>query len=299
MSQTVSVVLTSYNQRQYLAEALDSVVAQTTKPLEVLVADDASTDGSPELIRSYEALYPGWVKGLFGSTNLGIPRNRTAGLRRASGDYVAILDGDDRLLPGNLAAQLAVLESAPDAGCAYTNVYFVDASGTRTGVRDQAARPSGDVFAHVAAGAMGLLRSMLMRRDLVAEAGFLDERFPRHDGFVLTARLAQACRFQYVAEPLAEYRVHAGGDSRGISPRERAERLAAVWDEVRLLAASRPRRVCRAIDAAWRARLAEWRLRADLLEGRRARALGQLLAAGVRHPASLRQGLRLLMSRDG
>jgi glycosyltransferase involved in cell wall biosynthesis len=259
-----SIVVTSYNQRDQLAEAVQSALAQTLRPREVVVADDASSDGSPELIRELAARHPGLVRGVFQPQNLGIPRNRNAGLAAAGGELVALLDGDDRLLPGFLERLEGRLAGEPQAGCAYANVRFVDARGVALGLRDRAPLPSGDVRGWLAEGRMGLLRAMLIRRELLALAGGLDQSFPKHDGFVLTLRLARLTRFAYVGEPLVEYRVHPGSDSHAITPAERVRHLEAVRAEVLRSCQDLPGAALRRIRGAWRRRLLTWRVRALL-----------------------------------
>ncbi|MBN1953995.1 MAG: glycosyltransferase family 2 protein [Anaerolineae bacterium] len=285
----VSVIITSYNHKAYLIEAVDSVLAQTVQPHEIVVADDESSDGSVEVIQGYLSRHPGLVKAVFQPQNVGISENRNAALRAATGDLVAILDGDDRYLPDNLERQLAALERQPQARCAYSNLYFIDPQGTRTKIRDRTPQPSGDVFAHVAAGQMGLLRSMLAPADLVRQAGLLDARFPKHDGYVLSLRLAKMAHYAYVFEPLAEYRVHPQGDSRRYTQRPRVRYLGDVWGEVERLIADAPPETRRRIERAWRARLLRTEIRADLEEGKRLRAGLRALGGLARHPGVIRR----------
>src|SRR5207249_9449928 len=78
----VSVIITSYNQQEYLREAIESAVDQTVAAFEIIVADDHSTkDGSIETIREYAARYPGLVRGIFQEKNYGIPNNRNSECR--------------------------------------------------------------------------------------------------------------------------------------------------------------------------------------------------------------------------
>ena len=78
----VSLIITSYNQQEYLREAIESAIDQTVAAFEIIVADDHSTkDGSIETIREYAARYPGLVRGLFQEKNVGIPKNRNSALR--------------------------------------------------------------------------------------------------------------------------------------------------------------------------------------------------------------------------
>ncbi len=90
----VSVVITSYNQQDYLREAIESAIDQTVGAFEIIVADDHSTkDGSIEIIRQYEAKYPGLVRGLFQEKNVGIPKNRNSALQMVKGDYRNLSSG--------------------------------------------------------------------------------------------------------------------------------------------------------------------------------------------------------------
>lgn len=290
---TVSVIITSYNQKSYLVEAIDSVLAQTSKPHEIIVADDRSSDGSAEVIKAYAERYPGLVRGIYQERNVGISQNRNTALRAATGSHVAILDGDDRYLPHNLGLQLAALTEHPGARCAYSNLYFIDSTGTRIRTRDVTVQPSGDILSYVAAGQMGLLRSMLIPYDLIEAAGFLDPRFPKHDGFILTLHLAKMAQFAYVPEPLAEYRVHEEGDSKSFSARARLGYLEGVYSEVIRLTQHLPPRELRRIKTAWHLRLLHRSMNADLEERRRVRAWFRALAGLIRHPRSIRELLRL------
>jgi hypothetical protein len=214
-------------------------------------------------------------------------------LRQAQGDYVGILDGDDRLLPHHLEAQLRALAENRDCRAVYGNVQFIDAEGRRTGVRDTAPLPSGDILEMVADGKMGLMRSMLMPLEEVEQAGWLDERFGIHDGYLMTLRLAQRLRFAYVAEPTVEYRIHPVSVSRVATRRARLHDLEAVYQEVLNAAAQLPPKESARIRAAWQWKLLKRRIRAEADEGRRVKALTRLLYGTVSHPANMRDSWQL------
>jgi glycosyltransferase involved in cell wall biosynthesis len=248
----VSVLVTSYNQKVYLVEALESVIRQTVKPHEIIVADDYSTDGeSIACIEEYMARYPGWVKGVFQAKNVGIPQNRNAALREATGDYVAILDGDDRFLPHKIEQERAALLREPAARCVYGNVRYIDAAGRPLGLRDAGVQPSGKIFSHVARARFGLLRSMLIDYRVLREVGLMDEAFPKYDGFDLTVRLAKRCGFVYVPEPLTEYRVYPTSDSKGLSPKDHLRDLQGIFKKVEPLLTDLPPKERSEITALW------------------------------------------------
>jgi glycosyltransferase involved in cell wall biosynthesis len=112
----VSVLMPFLNVAPYLADAIESVRAQTYPHWELLLVDDGSTDGSGEIARRYAALDPR-VRALEhpGRANLGASASRNLALRHATGAYVALLDGDDLWLPPKLEEQVALLEATPAA----------------------------------------------------------------------------------------------------------------------------------------------------------------------------------------
>jgi glycosyltransferase involved in cell wall biosynthesis len=285
----VSVIITSYNQERYLAEAIESVIQQRVRPHEIIIADDHSTlDSSVNVIRSYVSRYSGWVRGVFQSENVGIPRNRNSALQLVTGDHVVVLDGDDRLLPNYIATHVAALAEHPEAGCSYSNRFQMNTQGERLQVRDTLPEPSGNLFTYIAVTRMGILRSMLARYDLVREAGFFDERFFHHDGFVLTLRLAKLTRFVYVPEPLMEKRVHLGGFSKTISYQERILCFEDILPEIIRLSSELPQSEIQRIKRIWLRKLLKLQVWAAIEEGRRSEALSHVIRGFARDPRNIR-----------
>jgi len=281
-----SVVITSYNQKDYLIETIESVINQTVKPYEIIIADDHSTDGSVELIREYIARHPGWIKGIFQKQNVHIPRNRNAGLQQVTGNYVSILDGDDRFLPHKIAREIEALQQHAQARCVYSDVSFIDAEGQSMGTRDEEEQPSGDVFVYVARGEFGLLRSMLIDYNLLQKVGFLDARFPKYDGFELTVRLAKRGQFIYLPEPLVEYRVHPASDSRGLKTRDRLHDLEGIYRKMLPLLSDVPESERKEIMTTWSRLLFEFRIREAMEGGKKAKAFLMTLLAIPRGSAN-------------
>jgi len=226
------VIITSYNQKDYLKEAVESVINQTVKPHEIIIADDCSYDGSVNIIHEYMERFPGWIKAVFQAKNVGIPRNRNAALRVVTGSHVSILDGDDLFRPDKVEREVEMIAQNPGIKCVYSNIQIVDSSGKPLEIRDKRNQPSGDIFVPVAKGKFGLLRSMLIDYSLLKEVGFMDERFPKYDGFELTVRLAKNCQFAYIPEPLVDYRVHPESDSRGLTMEEHLQDLEGIRKKI-------------------------------------------------------------------
>lgn len=231
----VSVVITSYNQKNYLVEAIESVIHQTVRVHEIIVADDCSSDGSVDVIKSYMEKYPGLIKGILSEKNRGIPQNRNSGLRQVTGDSVFILDGDDRFLPTNVERMIEVLDKSGNMKCVYSNVNFIDSEGRFLRSREKKEQPSGEIFFDVAMGMFGILRNMIIDFSQLKQVGFLDENFPRYDGFELTVRLAKTCEIGYIFEPLAEYRVYPTSDSKGLKAIDHLNDLDGIYRKMKPL----------------------------------------------------------------
>jgi glycosyltransferase involved in cell wall biosynthesis len=114
----VSVITAFLNAGKFLAEAIDSVLAQTFEDWEYLLVDDGSTDASMAIAKGYEAQHPEKIRYLEhpGHINKGASPARNLGLEKARGEYVALLDADDVWTASKLADQIAILETYPEIG---------------------------------------------------------------------------------------------------------------------------------------------------------------------------------------
>lgn len=130
----VSVLIITYNQKNFIRQAIDSVLAQeTTFPIEILVGDDFSSDGTREIIQEYERQHPGLVKGVLHPRNMGKNGgiNFLETLKRAAGEYYALIDGDDYLTdPLKLQKQVDLLDAHPDYSMAFHNALITYEDGS-------------------------------------------------------------------------------------------------------------------------------------------------------------------------
>jgi GT2 family glycosyltransferase len=127
MKDLVSVVVPTYNRDYVLPRALDSLLAQTHKNLEIIVVDDGSTDGTRALIQEHYAHEPR-IRYVY-QENRGVSAARNRGLQTASGDFIALLDSDDVWKPWKVELQLRCLAQQPDAGMVWTDMEAIDPSG--------------------------------------------------------------------------------------------------------------------------------------------------------------------------
>lgn len=117
----VTVVTIFLNAERFLAEAVESLFAQTYRDWELVLVDDGSTDGSTAMARDYAARFPDRVRYAehAGHANRGMSASRNLGVRLARGEYVGLLDADDVYLPRKLERQVALLDGAPGVGMVY------------------------------------------------------------------------------------------------------------------------------------------------------------------------------------
>src|SRR5438128_10157 len=125
----VTVVVPVWNGERYLRESLDSILNQTYAPIEVLVMDDASTDGTHEIIESYggaiECHRQPATRGIYGNANDGIAMAR--------GEHIAIFHADDVYDPSIVEREVAFLEQHPEAGAVFSSMIMIDPAGAERG----------------------------------------------------------------------------------------------------------------------------------------------------------------------
>jgi len=283
-SPRVSVIVPSYNAERFLRAALDSALAQEGVALEVLVADDGSTDGTAAILAGY-----GDRIRVLRQDHRGPAAARNAAAREARGEYVALLDADDRFRPGKLARQAAVLDTRPDVGLVYTGWDVVDADG-RPLPHQGWSREEGDVLPRLLLGNLAHPVAVMLRRGPMLEVGGFDETLQVNEDWELFLRLAlRGGRWACVDAPLCEYRVHGGQSHRRVQLvyRTRLRILDGFFARPDLPGAVRGVRA----DAYHEAHLAG---AAELFAaGQRAEAQAAFLAAVRARPQSLRDPLTM------
>lgn len=203
----VSVVVPAYNQSNYLREALASALAQTERDLEVIVVDDGSTDDTRAVCESFGDARLQYVHQPNDGTMGGGARNHAMLLAR--GEWIALLDQDDRWAPDKLARQLQRAAEVPEAGAIFCRVRTIDAAGAVTG-EQPGPLPEGDVFHALIGKNRFHAPTGLFRRALLPVAGLPHGSvgLPDH---ALWLALARRTRVACVDAPLTDYRVHAQG----------------------------------------------------------------------------------------
>ena len=206
----ISVIIPCYNSGTHLAQAIDSVLAQTCPASEIIVVDDGSTDDSPAIMARY-----GDRIRVVRQANAGLPAARNAGIQAATGEWLAFLDADDWWHPDFLLKTAQVLESS-DAALAYSGWQNV---GAPPPYHDpyvpedyEQAEPSKAVRLMRSTG--WPVHAALTRRDVLFEAGLFNPALKSCEDFDLWLRVALTHRIARVPEVLAFYRFHPGQMSR-------------------------------------------------------------------------------------
>ncbi len=201
----VSVLMAAYNAEAFIRSALDSLLEQTLRDIEVIVVDDASTDATAGIV---EASDDPRVRLIRLPVNRGVATARNAALQAARGRFVAIMDADDRSRPQRLHVQSDILLDHPDIDVLGSQIAIVDEEGRilarrrypldhETIVR---ALPRWNPIAHP---------TVLARREVLLDAGGYDPSFEATEDYDLWSRLARGGRrFGNVPHTLVDYRLH-------------------------------------------------------------------------------------------
>ncbi len=211
----ISVYIPSYNQKELLKQAIDSVLNQTLKPCEIIIVDDASTDNSQDLIDQYEKKFPGLIRPFYMTNNQGVAKVRIKALSVVQGDYVTYVDGDDLFHPNKLQIEAELMEQG-DYSLVFSNTaYFV--RDVYNIIRIWAANKSempepGNM--HLRTFLRQFPRNSLFRMELVSynllkEVGFHDPNLKISEDYELRIRLTKVARVNYTLLPLAFVRTES------------------------------------------------------------------------------------------
>lgn len=213
----VSVIVGVYNKERFVGECLRSVLAQTYSNWELIVVDDASTDGSlAEVERTVGS--DSRVRIFRREENSGHPGvARNQALREAKGHYVAFLDADDRWHGDKLECQVSFMESHPEYPFTHTRCMVIDAQGQLMGLRHGGHYPaSGDCLDALLDHCFICTSSVMIRMDALKQVGEFSEEpcFQSGQDYEFFVRCAKAFPVAMPEEPLVDYRWFDGSVSR-------------------------------------------------------------------------------------
>ena len=231
---TVSVVIPCFKQAHFLAEAIESVLAQTHPGLELIVVDDGSPDNAGEVA----ARYPG--VSCVREPNAGLAAARNTGLERAEGEFVLFLDADDRLLPEAVELGVRELRAAPEAMMAAGTWRLIGEVGEPLPA-DPPTQPDEAYPALLESCFISTPAAVLYRRELFAEVGNFDTSVSASADYDLYLRAADRFGVRLHDHLVAEYRRHGSNMTRDpelilrseLAVLERQRPLVEAWPKLK------------------------------------------------------------------
>ncbi len=202
MTDLVSVVITCYNHRRFLPDALGSVAKQSYAPVEAIVVDDGSTEDIRSVVEAWPQVK--YVR----QRNRGVSAARNHGLRRSRGAYVSFLDAEDRLRPHAIADGLRALECRPDAMAAVGLCRIVDEDGEPVPFQQKETIDEDPYRELLRANFIWMPAQVLYRRGVFASVGRWDTRVDACADYDLYLRIARRHRLAIHRRVVADYRRH-------------------------------------------------------------------------------------------
>lgn len=211
----VTVIIPTHDRADLLPRAVDSALAQRGADLEVVIADDGSTDHTPAVLERYADDRRVRVLRL---PHGGVCAARNAAVTLADSALLAFLDSDDEWLPGKLAAQLRMLEETGGSICQTEEIWI--RNGVRVNPPAHYVKRDGDLFAHSLRHCMITPSSVMMTRALYEEAGGFNPEFPACEDFALWLHVTHRHPVGLVRKPLL---IRHGGHADQLSTRYPAQ----------------------------------------------------------------------------
>jgi len=200
----VSIITPCYNAQAYIAEAIESVLAQTYEHWEMLIVDDASTDKSREIIQSY-AEKDSRIKLIMNEQNRGTARSRNRAIEQARGEYIALLDSDDVWLSNKLEVQITLMDSEVVFVC-FSAYFIMNVNSQTIGCYSSFEKVSYvDLLKTSSIGTLTMIyNAKKLGKFYFHQVG--------HEDYVMKLEMLKKVDFAYgIEEPLARYRI--GGHS--------------------------------------------------------------------------------------
>ncbi|MEB3175639.1 MAG: glycosyltransferase family 2 protein [Cyanobacteriota bacterium] len=232
----VSVIIPVYNVEAYIAQTIESVLAQTYQNFEIIIVNDDSPDRSAEICQQFSDPR---IK-IVHQPNRGLAGARNTGIRCAQGDYLAFLDSDDLWAPDKLAKQVAHLEASPQVGVSFCRSAFIDGTGNPLGIYQMPKLTGITPEYLLCRNPVGNGSAPVIRRQVLEEIRFwenrhgevedfyFDEAFRQSEDIECWLRIAlqTAWQIEGIPEALTLYRVNGEGLSADVT------KQFASWEQI-------------------------------------------------------------------
>ena len=216
----ISILMNCYNGEKYLREALDSVAAQTYQNWELIFWDNQSTDGSAEILKSYQEPR---FRYFYAPRHTMLYEARNYALEQAQGEFISFLDVDDWWKPEKLEKQVPLFDD-PEIGIVSGNFCFVNERKNTKRDWINWSVPTGRVLNDLLSHCFVGLLTLMVRRSAIDQLDYpMDPRYHIIGDFDLVIRLAVNWKLDFISEPVAFYRWHGKNESIVYSERELSE----------------------------------------------------------------------------
>ena len=205
INHNITVVIPTFNRKHTIERAIQSVLSQTSQAYEIIIVDDASTDGTVELIK---AQYP-FVTLLINSVNSGVSYSRNRGIQNSTTDWIALLDSDDEWCPEKLKSQQSCLAESRDSLFCHTDEIWIR-NGVRVNAHNKHKKYGGNIFERCLAMCLISPSSVVMHRSLFNDYGNFDENLPACEDYDLWLRITAHIPISFVEDKLVVK--HGGHD---------------------------------------------------------------------------------------
>ena len=194
----VSIIIPTYNRRDFITIALDSALAQTYKNYEIVIIDDGSSDDTKEALKPYQDSIR-----YFYHDNKGIAPTRNRGIREAKGDYIAFLDSDDYWLPAKLERQVECFSKNSHYGMVATRCSCTTPEGKF--LKKNRPGKSGWVLTDLFKASFIRTSSAIIRKECFDKVGLFDESLPECEEYDLWLRIAKHYPIGFINDVLTVY----------------------------------------------------------------------------------------------
>ena len=201
----ISVVIPSYNRKDFLKRSIDSAINQTKKPLEIIVVDDGSTDGTETMIKSdYD--FVKFIK----QKNKGVSAARNIGIKVSVGEWICFLDSDDEWKKDKLEKQIIAMKSNPGYKFFHSNEIWIK-NGIRINQKKKHKKYGGDIFDKCLDMCRISPSSVMIDKTVFDEVGNFNENLVVCEDYELWLRICDKYRVFFIDEPLIiKYGGHQG-----------------------------------------------------------------------------------------
>jgi glycosyltransferase involved in cell wall biosynthesis len=202
----VSVIMNCYNCSKYMREAIDSVYSQTYKDWEIIFWDNASTDNSGKIARSYNDR----LRYFRGENLVTLGHARNLAIEKARGKYIAFLDCDDIWLPEKLKKQIGLMESNEGIDLTYTDCFLIDGEGNflKHIFSEIQKFYRGYIFGRLLYNDFIIFSTVVLRRAMLENTGLFNPNYKIVEDYDLLLRVAETHKIDFINQSLVKYRYH-------------------------------------------------------------------------------------------